>query len=144
MTQHTITATNPTFPLRRRSSLAALALSILVIATVGIIVLQFTWSDSSTQSRPATGPAAVPQAMPMWPADVPFVNPYAAGDFNPTAPAVPQAVPTWPANVPFVNPYARGDFNPTAPAVAQTNPYALPADVPFVNPYARGDFSPTA
>jgi hypothetical protein len=116
MTQHTITPTNPTFPLRHRSSLAALALSILVIATVGIIVLQFTWSTSSTQSRHATRPAAVPQA-----------NPYAL-----------------PADVPFVNPYARGDFNPATPALARTNPYALPADVPFVNPYARGDFNPTA
>jgi hypothetical protein len=70
MSGHVITATNPVVPRWRRRSFAALALSVLLVATAGVVV-RVVSSDSSTASHPATHPAAVPVS----PATVPSASP---------------------------------------------------------------------
>ncbi len=71
MSGHVITATNPVVPRWRRRSFAALALSGLLVATAGVVVVRAVSSDSSTESSPATHPEAVPAS----PAAVPSASP---------------------------------------------------------------------
>jgi len=69
MSGHVITATNPVVPRWRRRSFAALALSVLLVATAGVVVRAVS-SGSSTESSRATHPAAAPAS----PATVPSAS----------------------------------------------------------------------
>ena len=71
MSQQVITATKPPFALGADASFAALALSALLVATAGVIVVRAISSDSSTEGRPPTRPAAAPIALVTRPSRLP-------------------------------------------------------------------------